>query len=59
MREDHTTEALGSVRQEAGQQEPAEPYVPRPKWQIITAWILCGIVVLGIINLLWIEMTGV
>ena len=30
-------------------QEPPTPYVPRPKWQIIGAWVLLGAVILGVI----------
>ena len=32
-------------------QEPEEPYIPSPKWKRIMAWVLFGIVCLGII--LW------
>ena len=30
-------------------EEEKEPYVPSPKWKRVAAWILFGIVVLGII----------
>lgn len=29
-------------------EEPAEPYVPSPKWKRVFAWVLFGIVCLGI-----------
>ncbi len=56
MREEHTSEALSHAGGEAGR-EP-ERYVPRPKWQIVMAWVLFGIVVLGIVNLCWLQITG-
>lgn len=39
-------------------QEPEEkhPYVPRPRWQVIMAWVLFGIVLLGILNLCYWEI---
>ncbi len=56
MREEHTSEALGRAGGEAARE--TEPYVPRPKWQIVMAWVLFGIVVLGIVNLCWLQITG-
>lgn len=57
MRDD--PDSLESVREEYERRRDSEPYVPRPKWQIVMAWALLAIVVLGIVNLCWIEMTGV
>ncbi len=51
-------DSLQSVREEYERQHKSEPYVPRPKWQIVMAWALLAIVVLGIVNLCWIEMSG-
>jgi len=56
MREEHTSEALERSGGEAGRD--TEHYVPRPKWQIVMAWALFGIVVLGIVNLCWLQITG-
>ncbi len=58
MREERSTEALDGIRESYERQEQKEPYVPRPKWQLVMAWVLLGIVVLGIIDLCWIEITG-
>ncbi len=51
-------DSLESVRAEYERRHRSEPYVPRPKWQIVMAWALLAVVVLGIINLCWIEMSG-
>ena len=32
-----------------GPQEPPVPYTPRPRWQIIGAWVLLAAVILGVI----------
>lgn len=58
MRQDHTTEGLDGIREEYSRQTQKEPYVPRPKWQIVMAWVLFGIVVLGVINICWLQITG-
>ena len=34
-------------------------YTPRPKWQIIGAWVLLAIVVLGVINVCYWQITGI
>ena len=39
------------ITQEETPEEPAEPYVPSPKGKRVFAWVLFGIVCLGI--LLW------
>lgn len=35
--------------QQEPQEQPEHPYTPRPKWQIILAWVLFGIMVVGIL----------
>lgn len=35
-----------------------KPYAPRPKWQIIMAWVLLCIVILGVINICYWQITG-
>ncbi|MBR2782536.1 MAG: hypothetical protein IKE00_04280 [Oscillospiraceae bacterium] len=35
-----------------------ESYTPRPKWHVVFAWILLGIVVLGVINICYWEIFG-
>lgn len=59
MHREPTPESLEDVREEFERQtEEQTPYVPRPKWQIVMAWVLFGIVVLGIINLCYWQITG-
>lgn len=59
MDKERTPEALESARAEYERQSrQEEPYVPRPKWQIVMAWVLFGIVVLGIINLCYWQIKG-
>lgn len=58
MRQDHSTEGLDGVREEYERQNEREPYIPRPKWQLVLAWVLFGVVVLGIINICWLQFTG-
>ena len=38
--------------------EKNRPYTPRPKWQVIMAWVLLIIVILGVINICYWEITG-
>lgn len=58
MREERSTEGLDAVREDYERQAQKEPYVPRPKWQIIMAWALFAIVVLGVINICWLQISG-
>lgn len=57
MNEDQTREGMESARTEYERQEQKEPYVPRPRWQIVMAWVLILIVVLGIINICYWQVT--
>lgn len=59
MRQEQTPEALESAREafETAQRDP-KPYMPRPRWQIVMAWVLIGIVVLGIINICYWQITA-
>lgn len=60
MQDERTTEALESAKSEYERQEEEtnQKYVPRPRSQLVLAWILLAIVVLGIINLCYIQITG-
>ena len=51
MHDEQTPEALESARNEYERQAQKQEYVPRPRWQIVMAWILIAIVLLGIANL--------
>lgn len=37
-------------------EEPKQPYVPRPKYQIVIAWILLVLLIVGIV--LWLLEIG-
>ena len=37
-------------------QEEHKPYEPRPKWQVVMAWVLLGIVILGVLNICYWEI---
>ena len=56
---DRTDEIDAVVPPEEARKEPEEEkqYVPRPRWQLIMAWVLIAIVILGVINICWWQMT--
>ncbi len=58
MKEDHTTEELECARENFERQTQQNPYVSRPKWQLVFAWVLFGIVLLGIINICWLQFSA-
>lgn len=60
MQDERTTESLESAKTEyeRREEESRQKYVPRPKSQVVLAWILLIIVILGIINLCYIQITG-
>lgn len=35
-----------------------EHYAPRPRWQVVMAWVLLGIVILGVINICYWQIRG-
>lgn len=39
-----------SAPNETPQDPPAQRYVPRPKWQIIMAWVLVAVMVVAVIS---------
>ena len=45
MNDHQTPEELHKVREEFERRQ-TDPYVPRPRWQIVMAWVLILIVVL-------------
>ena len=59
MHDDHTTEAMEQARMEYERKQFQDPekYTPRPRWQSVFAWALIAIVILGIINLCYLQMT--
>ena len=60
MQNERTTESLESAKTEyeRREEESRQKYVPRPKSQVVLAWILLIIVILGVINLCYIQITG-
>lgn len=58
MRQDRSTGGLDGVREDYERRNQKEPYIPRPRWQIVMAWVLFAIVVLGVINICWLQITG-
>ena len=57
MEREHTTERL---EYESGHSSPQErePYTPRPKSQIILAWILIAVVLFAIGGMVYWQMVG-
>lgn len=58
---DRTPEDLEQARldyERTSQANEKQTYTPRPKWQLVMAWVLIGIVVLGIINIVYWQMHG-
>ena len=60
MQDERTTESLESAKTdyERQEEERSQKYVPRPRSQVIIAWVLLAIVILGVINLCYIQITG-
>lgn len=59
MRKEQTPEELEEIRRQYEMKQQQEgDYTPRPKWQIVMAWVLAGIVVLGILNLCYWQIRG-
>ena len=40
------------------EEKPKQTYTPRPKWQVVLAWVLLVIVVLGVLNLCYWQLTS-
>ena len=57
MKQDRTTEELesASLRQ---QEDKQKKYCPRPKSQIVMAWILLGVVIFAILGMCYWEIFG-
>ena len=54
-----TPEELELLRRSQQAEEEKWHYAPRPKWQIVGAWILIAILVLGIINVCYWQIHGI
>lgn len=58
MDERPNQEELEKLQLHVEEEERNRHYAPRPKWQVVMAWVLCGIVVLGVLNLCYWEIFG-
>ena len=57
MFDEHSTEQLESESRKALQSEKKE-YIPRPKSQLVLAWVLIGVVLLGFLGMCYWMMFG-
>ena len=51
MNNDHSTERLDYQSGQRNEKEQRGEYTPRPKHQIVLAWVLIAIVVLGVLGM--------
>ena len=58
MNDDYSSERLDYQSSHRDQEKPRGEYTPRPKSQIILAWVLIGIVVFGILGMCYWEIFG-
>lgn len=58
MKQEQTSEQLEYSSAKAQQDEQQTPYTPRPKSQLVLAWILIAVVVLGILGSCYWQMFG-
>jgi hypothetical protein len=58
MDEKPNQEELEKLQIHMDEEERNGRYAPRPKWQIVMAWVLCGIVILGVLNLCYWQIFG-
>ena len=58
MNNDHSTEQLEYQSGQRNDKERQGEYTPRPKRQIVLAWVLIAIVVLGVLGMCYWEIFG-
>ena len=58
MNNDHSTEQLEYQSGQRNEKERQGEYTPRPKHQIVLAWGLIAIVVLGVLGMCYWEIFG-
>ena len=58
MNNDHSTERLEYQSGQRNEKERQGAYTPRPKHQIVLAWVLIAIVVLGVLGMCYWEIFG-
>ena len=58
MNNDHSTERLDYQSGQRNEKEQRGEYTPQPKHQIVLAWVLIAIVVLGVLGMCYWEIFG-
>ena len=58
MNNDHSTEQLDYQSGQRNEKEQRGEYTHRPKHQIVLAWVLIAIVVLGVLGMCYWEIFG-
>ena len=58
MKNDQSTEQLEYESGQRNEKERQGKYTPRPKHQIVLAWVLIAIVVLGVLGMCYWEIFG-
>ena len=58
MNNDHSTERLDYQSGQRNEKEQRGEYTSRPKHQIVLAWVLIAIVVLGVLGMCYWEIFG-
>ena len=58
MNNDHSTEQLEYQSGQRNEKERQGEYTPRPKHQIVLAWVLIAIVVLGVLGMCYWDIFG-
>ncbi len=58
MKQDRTSEQLDYTSAESQNKNERTEYTPRPKSQIILAWVLIAVVVLGILGMCYWQIFG-
>lgn len=58
MNNDHSTERLDYQSGQRNEKEQRGEYTPWPKHQIVLAWVLIAIVVLGVLGMCYWEIFG-
>jgi hypothetical protein len=56
--DEHSTEALESESLKAQETEEKKHYTPRPKSQVVMAWVLLGVVIFAVLGMCYWEIFG-
>ena len=58
MKQEHSSEQLEYQSAHAQQEQEKTPYTPRPKSQIVLAWVLLAIVIFAILGMCYWQIFG-